>query len=73
MHLSKEILDASRTSRGTNLLPEVDVENFSGKVKVNVGVVGVVPSVGDGQVQRDVLHSSEGQMWFAVQPDGNMM
>lgn len=59
-------------TRGTDLLPEVDVGNFSGEVEVDVGVIGVIPSVGDGQVQRDVLHSSKSQMGFAVQPDGNM-
>lgn len=53
-----------------HLLPEVDVENVSGEVEVDVGVVGVVSCVGDRQVQGHVLHPSEGQVRFTVQPDG---
>lgn len=53
-----------------HLLPEVDVENFSGEVEVDVGVVGVVPCVGDRQVQGHVLHPSKGQVRFTEQPDG---
>lgn len=52
-----------------HLLPEVDVENFSGEVEVDVGVVGVVPCVGDCQIQGHVLHPSEGQVRFTEQPD----
>lgn len=38
------------TTNSSDLLPEVDVENFAGEVEVDVGVVGVVSSVGDGHV-----------------------
>lgn len=54
-----------------HLLPEVDVENLSGEVEVDVGVVGVVPRVGDGQVEGHVLHPSQGQVRLAEQPDGS--
>lgn len=67
MHWSQQTAD---TSRETNLLPEVDVENLSGEVEVDVSVVGVIPRVGDGQVERDVLHSPQGQMGCDVPPVG---
>lgn len=54
--------------RSTDLLPEVDVENLPGKVEVDVGVVGVVSGVGDGDVQGDVSHCSQCQMRFDVHP-----
>lgn len=58
--------------RETHLLPEVDVENFSGEVEVDVGVVGIISSVGDCEVQRHVLHSSQSQVGFVMEPDGKM-
>ena len=63
----KQRKQTANTSRATDLLPIVDVENFPGEVEVDIGVVGVVSCVGDGDVQRHVLHSSQGQMGFAMQ------
>lgn len=53
-------------------MPEVDVENFSGEVEVDVGVVGIISGIWDCDIQRDILHSSEGQMGFAMQSSGDI-
>lgn len=50
------------TPESPDLLPEVDVENFSGEVEVDVGVVGIIPSVGDSHIQGNVTHSTKSQM-----------
>lgn len=45
------------------LLPHVDEEELPGDIEGHVGIVGVVSKVGDGDVQRDVLHRPQSQVW----------
>lgn len=44
------------------LLPHFDKEKLSGKVESDVCVISIIPNVRDGDVQRDVLHSSQSQI-----------
>lgn len=44
------------------LLPHFDKEKLSGKVESDVCVISIIPNVRNGDVQRDVLHSSQSQI-----------
>lgn len=48
------------------LLPHVDEEELSRKIEGHVGIISIVPKVGDGDVQGDILHGSQSQIWGLV-------
>lgn len=45
------------------LLPHVDEEELPGNVEGHIGIIGVVPKVGNGDVQRNILHGPQSQVW----------
>lgn len=47
-------------------MPHLDEKEFPRKIEEDVGVIGVITSIGDGQVKGDVLDSSEGQVGPSV-------
>lgn len=48
------------------LLPHFDEEELPRKVEENIGVVGVISNVRDGNVKRDVPHCSQSQVGCPV-------